>query len=220
MLKNSLRGAPATSTIAVICTIVFAVVALQSRSLTDVVWASPVGESTILWGPLVKDLGYTRVFTSAFLHLDATHWFLNMFMLVFIGAEVERFVGTGPFTLAYLAGVTWASAAVLAFNFTTPTAGASGALYMLMAVLIAIASRRSTDLRAPITLVVVNLAYTFMAPAVSLWGHLGGLAAGAAMAWPLTAPNTRIRWLAASVSLAIGCVAVWVLTLPSTTPVY
>ena len=91
---------------------------------------------------------------------------------------------------------------------------------MLMAVLIAIASRRSTDLRAPITLIVVNLVYTFMAPAVSLWGHLGGLAAGAVMAWPLTAPNTRIRWLAASVPLAIGCVAVWLLTLPSTTPVY
>ena len=52
------------------------------------------------------------------------------------------------------------------------------ALYMLMAVLVATASRRSTDLRAPLALVAVNVAYTLLSPAVSLWGHLGGLAAG------------------------------------------
>ena len=176
-LRNLPRTAPATTAIAAICTLVFFVAALQARSLTDVVWDSAVGSSTILYGPEVYGAGYLRALTAGFMHLDITHLFLNMFMLVLVGAEVERFLGSGPFVVAWVAGVLWASASVLAFSFTTPTAGASGALYMLMALLIAIAFRRSTDLRAPLALVAVNVAYTLLSPGVSLWGaprRLGG----------------------------------------------
>lgn len=219
-LRKLPRTAPATTAITVICTLVFFAAAIQARSLTDVVWDSAVGANTILYGPEVYGAGYLRALTAGFMHLDITHWFLNMFMLVLVGAEVERFVGTGPFVVAWVAGVLWASASVLAFSFTAPTAGASGALYMLMALLIAIACRRRTDLRAPLTLVAVNVAYTLIAPGVSLWGHLGGLAAGAVMAWPLTASSVRTRWIAASVAAVAACAAIWVLTLPSTLPVY
>ena len=212
-LKNTLKNAPATSVIAALCTLVFVVTAVQSRSVMDVIWDSPVGEQMILFGPLVYDWGYLRTLSAGFLHLDITHLALNMFMLVFIGAEVERFVGSGPFAVAYCAGVLWSSISVLAFNFTTPTAGASGALYMLMAVLIAVAYRRSTDLRAPLTLVAVNVVYSLMSPSVSLWGHLGGLVAGAVLGWWLTSPNVRTRWVAA-------VPVVWLLTVPSTIPVY
>lgn len=214
------RTAPATTVIAAICTVVFLVAALQARSLTDVVWDSVVGASTVLYGPEVYGVGYLRALTAGFMHLDITHLFLNMLMLVLVGAEVERFIGTGPFALAWVAGVLWASASVLAMSFTTPTAGASGALYMLMAVLVAIASRRSTDLRAPLALVAVNVAYTLLSPAVSLWGHLGGLAAGATMAWPLTSRHARTRWITAGVATVAACVVIWVLTIPSTLPVY
>lgn len=219
-LRNLPRTAPATTAIAVICTLVFFAAAIQARSLTDVVWDSAIGASTVLYGPEVYGAGYLRTLTAGFMHLDITHLFLNMFMLVLVGAEVERFLGSGPFVVAWVAGVLWASASVLAFSFTTPTAGASGALYMLMALLIAIASRRSTDLRAPLALVAVNLAYTLLTPSVSLWGHLGGLVAGAAMAWPLTSPNPRTRWITAGTAAAAACVAIWVLTIPSTAPVY
>lgn len=221
MLRNTLRNTPATAAIAAICTLVFLAAALQARSLTDVVWDSAVGADTILYGPEIAGPGYLRTLTSGFLHLDITHLFVNMFMLVFVGAEVERFVGTGPFVLAYLAGVLWASTSVLAFSFSTPTAGASGALYTLMAVLIAIAYRRRTDLRASLILVGVNVAYTLLSPGtVSLWGHLGGLAAGAGMAWPLTSRSMRTRWATGAVALVLACVAIWVLTMPSTVPVH
>lgn len=219
-LRNLPRIAPATTAIAVICTLVFFAAAIQARSFTDVVWDSAIGASTVLYGPEVSGAGYLRTLTAGFMHLDITHLFLNMFMLVLVGAEVERFVGSGPFVVAWVAGVLWASASVLAFSFTTPTAGASGALYMLMALLIAIAARRSTDLRAPLALVAVNLAYTLLTPSVSLWGHLGGLAAGAAMAWPLTSTNPRTRWITAGTAVVAACVAIWALTIPSTSPVY
>ena len=57
-LRNLPRTAPATTAIAAICTLVFLVAALQARSLTDVVWDSAVGSSTILYGPEVYGAGY------------------------------------------------------------------------------------------------------------------------------------------------------------------
>ena len=52
-LRNLPRTAPATTAITAICTLVFLVAALQARSVTDVVWDSPVGTHTILYGPEV-----------------------------------------------------------------------------------------------------------------------------------------------------------------------
>ena len=220
MLRLSMKNAPATGAIAAICVVVYVVTAAQSRSLTDVIWESPLGSAMILWGPLVDGTGYIRPLTAGFLHLDITHLVLNLLMLVLIGSEIERFVGTGPYIVAYLASVLGSSAAVLIFNFAIPTAGASGALYALMAVLIAVALRRSTDLRAPIALILVNIAYTFLASNVSFWGHAGGLLTGAILAWPLTSPNVRTRWIAATAVLVAAGVAVWVPTIPSAAPVY
>lgn len=213
--RQLFRGAPVSAAIAAVCTLVFAVMAAQARSLRDVVWDS-VGAYLVLWGPEVRGLGAARAFTAGFVHLDLTHLVLNMLLLAVIGTEVERAVGSGPFALAYAAGVLGSSAAVLGFAFITPTAGASGALYALMAVFVAIAYRRHVDPRPAIALIAVNVVYTFIAANVSVWGHAGGLLIGALMAWPLTSPNTRVRWLTAGVALAGAAAAVAVVALPST----
>ena len=78
----------------------------------------------------------------------------------------------------------------------------------------------SADLRAPIALLAVNIAYTFLAANVSFWGHAGGLAVGALMAWPLTSPHPRTRWVTAVVALAAAVVAAWIPTIPLSTPIY
>lgn len=213
--RQLFRGAPVSAAIAAACTLVFAVMAAQARSLRDVVWDS-VGAYLVLWGPEVRGLGAARAFTAGFVHLDLTHLVLNMLLLAVIGTEVERAVGSGPFALAYAAGVLGSSASVLGFAFITPTAGASGALYALMAVFVAIAYRRHVDPRPAIALVAVNVVYTFIAANVSVWGHAGGLLIGALMAWPLTSPNARVRWLTAGVALAGAAAAVAVGALPST----
>ena len=73
-----------------------------------------------------------------------------------------------------------------------------------------------TDPRPALALIAVNVVYTFIAANVSVWGHAGGLLIGALMAWPLTSPNTRVRWLTAGVALAGAAAAVAVGALPST----
>ncbi len=208
-MNRVLHGAPATATIASLCVGAFLVAALQAHSLIDVIWSSPAGTSTVLWGPFVasEPFGLLRALTSGFMHLDISHLAVNVLMLVVVGAAVERAVGTGPFVLAYVAGVLGGSAAVLVFAFDQPTAGASGALYALMALLVAVAARSHADLRAPLVLVGGNLAFTLITPNVSLWGHLGGLLAGALMAAPLTSENVRVRWGGAAATAAVAAAA-------------
>ena len=77
----------------------------------------------------------------------------------------------------------------------SPTAGASGALFALMVLLISVYRSRGADLRAPIVLVVVNVAYTFLTTGVSLWGHLGGLFAGIILALCVNRKSSVIHWV-------------------------
>ena len=200
------RGAPVSVAITALCAIVYAVMAVQSRSLDSVVWDS-VGAELVLWGPETQGAGLVRALTAGFVHLSASHLVLNMLMLAVIGTEVERAVGSGPYAVAYAAGIMGSSAAVLQFAFLTPTAGASGALYALMAVFVAIAYRRHVDPRPALILLAGNVVYTLVASDVSVWGHAGGLVAGALMAWPVTSPSVRTRWVAAWVALAVCTVS-------------
>ncbi|SDS68962.1 rhomboid family intramembrane serine protease [Corynebacterium timonense] len=196
-------GAPVTALACALCAIVFVAAALPGTGLR---------ESMYLFGPYAAEgWGWLRALTSGFMHLDLPHVALNVLMLALIGAEVERFVGSRAYALAYLAGLLGSSAAVLAMNFTTPTAGASGVLYMLMALLVGIAYRRQTDLRPAFALIAVNLVYSLIAPGVSLWGHIGGMLMGIVLAYPLTSQDGRVRALGAAGGVVLGGVAVGLL---------
>lgn len=96
---------------------------------------------------------------------------------------------------------------ILQFDFNTPTVGASGALFALMAMLVGAYRQRGLDLRAPVALVLANVAYTFLADGVSLWGHLGGLCTGIVLSLFLYRKSPALRWggvaAAAAVILAL-----------------
>lgn len=69
-------------------------------------------------------------FSSALLHGGWIHLFINMLVLVFVGAQVERVIGAGGLLFAYLIGAIVSAAAQLAVDpaSTTPLVGASGAI--------------------------------------------------------------------------------------------
>jgi membrane associated rhomboid family serine protease len=181
--RNYLNQAPVTTALGIVMTVIFLITAVQSHSITQPLTDSRFGDYLILYGPVATLLpeGISHVVGSMFLHVSISHLAVNLFMLIFIGREVERYFGGLTYAWVFLAGGVGAAAAVVWFDYATPTAGASGALYALMTVLIAIAIKRKTDLRAPIVLLLVNLGFTFITPGVSLWGHVGGLVAGLAM---------------------------------------
>lgn len=203
------RHAPVTAILIAANLVVFVVTVLQARGLSNL-HATGLGGSMILWGPMAAgtDFGFLRVITAAFLHLDVAHVAMNMFLLLLIGREIEQFVGPRLYGVVYLAGALGSSAAVLWMDPAVPTAGASGAIYGLLAVLVGVIARRGGDLRAPLALVGVNVVYSLIIPGISLWGHLGGLVAGLLVVWPATGRALWLRWAGALAVVALSVVAI------------
>lgn len=205
-MKAFFRGAPATLAIAALC-----IMAWCLAQVVPLDWA--------LWGPDVAAGEWHRPLTAMFAHVDLGHLVVNMFLLLFLGPELERFFGTAYFTLAYLAGGLGAAAAVLLMDFAAPTVGASGALYALMALLLRMYRERGMDLRAPAFLIAANLVYTFMSPGVSLWGHVAGLATGIVLAasrrvvWPVVVGVLAVVGLWISASFPQQLSTLWITTL-------
>ncbi len=212
-LRRWYRDVPATTTFTLIAVGVWLITAVQSRSIMANLSDSPLADAWILWGPAVlsSPLGPLRAVGAIFLHVDLSHLAINAFMLMLIGREVERHMGTALYVAAFFTGGIGASAAVLWMAPVTPTAGASGAMYALMVLLVGVSVTRGADLRAPVILIAINLVYTFMSSGVSLWGHLGGLIFGLIMLGFVIRRGPGVRWTGVLLALiiAIGLLVGW-----------
>jgi membrane associated rhomboid family serine protease len=130
-----------------------------------------------------------RLITSSFLHYGPLHLAMNMITLWFVGQMVEQALGPLRYLGIYLvSGLAGAAGALLIGsrselfdpNPMTPTVGASGAIFGILGAAIVLERQRTYVLGgSAVTLLVVNLAFTFAVPGISIGGHLGGLAAGA-----------------------------------------
>ncbi|TRX53324.1 rhomboid family intramembrane serine protease [Corynebacterium guaraldiae] len=205
-MKNYLRSAPVTMVLMVLCIGAWLVTAIQAKTLVTPYYKSSLAQDWTLWGPDVAAHPF-MVLTAGFMHLDAGHLLVNMVMLFFVGREVERALGSALYAAAYLISIVGSSAAVLWMDFGTPTVGASGALFALMGLLIGVYRSRGLDLRAPIVLVVANVAYSFVAENVSVWGHLGGLLTGLLLAPFLFRQRAWLRWMGIWIIGVIAAVA-------------
>lgn len=209
-LRRWWEQAPATTLFTALAVVVYIITAVQSRSLMNNLSASSLGDAWLLYGPEVSTGGLDRLraLGAAFLHIDLGHVAINGFLLMLIGREIEQFAGTALYTAAFLTGAVGASATVLWMDWAQPTAGASGALFALMMLLVGVARVSGGDLRAPLAFVGVNVIYTFLAPSVSLWGHMGGLLTGGAMLFFFVHPDVRVRWAGVLAVLTASVVAV------------
>lgn len=205
------RQAPASTLISLAIIAVYAVTAIQSRSVTENLGSTSIGDAWILYAPLMDDGGFgpLRAIGGMFLHIGPGHMLLNLVLLWLLGREIERDFGSALFTAMYFVGGIGASAAVIWMDPYSPTAGASGAIYAMMAILVGLFVLRSADIRAPLILIAINIAYTLMSTNVSLWGHLGGLITGALITWPMVKAKTqRTRWIIVLIGFAVVVAAV------------
>ncbi|MHA7653466.1 rhomboid family intramembrane serine protease [Mycobacterium sp. ML4] len=163
-----------------------------------------------LWPPAVADGQYYRLVTSAFLHYGPTHLLLNMWALYVVGQPLEMWLGRLRFSALYaVSGLGGSVLVYLLAPLNTPTAGASGAVFGLFAATFVVAKRLTLDVRWVGAVIVVNLAFTFVAPLVSSqqisWqGHLGGLVSGAVIAAAYVyAPRQRRDAVQAAATVAM-----------------
>jgi rhomboid protease GluP len=133
-----------------------------------------------------------RLITPIFVHIGLVHMLFNTYAIYIFGSEIERFLGTARFLGIYmLSGI---AGVLLSFVLNPqPAAGASGAIFGLIGTEAVFFYRyrnalgRHGQQRFYNILIVIgyNLAFTFTAPNIDIWGHLGGLLTGAALGWAL-----------------------------------
>ncbi|MDP9445045.1 MAG: rhomboid family intramembrane serine protease [Actinomycetota bacterium] len=166
----------------------------------------------------VADGEVWRLVTSAFVHEEVLHILLNMVALWIFGPTLERLLGRWRFVGLYLLGALCGSTAVyLLAGPNTFTYGASGAVFALFGAALLVSVRMRYDVSWLLTLLAVNLVFTFVAPNISWQGHLGGLVGGlvmgAALAFAPRQRRTALQLLAFAAVLALCTVAIVARTL-------
>lgn len=137
----------------------------------------------VLYGPLVADGEWWRLFTSMFLHYGPIHLLFNMLALWWFGAAVENVLGRGRYLLLYLVSGLAGSAGALIMSPNALTVGASGAIFGILGAAFVLERQRTYVLGGGAgAIIVLNLVFTFalgINGPISIGGHLGGLAGGA-----------------------------------------
>ncbi|HYB81403.1 MAG TPA: rhomboid family intramembrane serine protease [Mycobacterium sp.] len=152
-----------------------------------------------LWPPAVADGQFYRLVTAAFLHYGTTHLLLNMWALYVVGPPLEMWLGRLRFGALYaLSGLGGSVLVYLLSPLNTSTAGASGAIFGLFGATFVVGKRLALDVRWVIAIIVINLVFTFVIPAVSSqlisWqAHVGGLVTGGLVAAAYVYPPRERR---------------------------
>jgi membrane associated rhomboid family serine protease len=121
-----------------------------------------------------------RLLTAAFLHYGPIHLAMNMLALWWIGRPLEDWLGPARYLLLYLVSGLAGSAGALVASPGAITVGASGAIFGILGAAIVLERQGTYVLGgSALTLLIVNIAFTFAVPGISIGGHLGGLAGGA-----------------------------------------
>jgi membrane associated rhomboid family serine protease len=142
-----------------------------------------------LFGPLVAEGEVYRLVTGGFLHANLLHVGFNMFLLLILGRLLEPALGTPRFLALYFASLLAGSFGALVLDPNAFTIGASGAVFGLAGAVFIIARGRGMDALAGEIgfLIVFNLVWSFVAPNISVGGHIGGLIGGAICALAIVA---------------------------------
>ena len=118
-----------------------------------------------LYGPAVAEGDWYRLITAAFLHYGPIHLAMNMLALWWIGRPLEAWLGPVRYLLLYLVSGLAGSAGALIANPEAVTVGASGAIFGILGAAIVLERQQTYVLGgSAITLLVVNLAFTFAVP--------------------------------------------------------
>lgn len=148
----------------------------------------PASRSLLTWGanykPLTLGGQWWRLLTACFLHIGVVHLLLNMYALLSIGFLLEPYLGRRRFLSAYILTGLVASLTSLWWHNASISAGASGAIFGMYGVFLAMLSTDLIDrsARRPLLIsIVLFVAYNLLGglkQGVDNAAHLGGLISG------------------------------------------
>lgn len=163
--------------------LLFIIMAIDGTNIID-----PQVEKLIYWGANVRELTindqWWRLISCMFIHIGILHLLMNLYALVFIGIILEPLIGKYKFIVAYLVTGFIASTASLYWNTFAISAGASGAIFGLFGVFLALLTTNHLEntKKKPMLIYIsiyvgINLLYG-LKDGIDAAAHLGGLISG------------------------------------------
>ncbi|HEV3169231.1 MAG TPA: rhomboid family intramembrane serine protease [Actinocrinis sp.] len=196
------RNGVVTVVLIAICVVIFGLQQIIGAAFTnrlDLQAMAPHIESL----PSSSDIGvvygdWYRLVSSIFVHANIAHLAMNMLSLWFIGLPVEARLGRTRYALTFLTcGIAGSAASFLSLGEYGSSLGASGAIFGLLGVLAVLAFREKLDLQPIITVIILNLIFSFTVGGISWQSHVGGLVCGLLLGVALAyAPRARtvVAW--------------------------
>lgn len=168
--------------------LVFVLMVVSGVGLFD-----PEAEDLIKWGGNLKY--YTqggewwRLITSVFVHIGVVHLGLNMYALFSVGVYLEPALGRWRFLALYLVSGVFASLTSTWWHENTVSAGASGAIFGLYGVFLALLASKLLDehiRKSMFTSIAIFVGYNLLyglKAGVDNAAHIGGLVSGFALGY-------------------------------------
>jgi rhomboid protease GluP len=191
---------------------------------TGVDFFAPDTTSLLRWGANLRTLtvegDWWRLITNTFLHIGIFHLLLNMYALIYVGFLLEPILGKTRFATAYLLTGIIASLTSIAWHNFTVSAGASGAIFGMYGVFLAMLTtnlidpaKRNALLGSIAVFVAYNLFYG-MKEGIDNAAHLGGLISGILIGYlyypGLRSPDKiRLTWSAIILAAIVTVGGTW-----------
>ncbi len=150
---------------------------------------TPENEQLLNWGanfkPSTLNGQWWRLLSCCFIHIGVFHLLLNMYALLYIGVLLEPILGKARFLSAYIVTGIAASLTSLLWNDLTISAGASGAIFGMYGVFLAMLTTNHIEKsarKALLTSISVFVAYNLLngmkGGGTDNAAHIGGLLSG------------------------------------------
>lgn len=164
------------------------IIAFIAMLVSGVHIIDPGVEMLVKWGANLRELTmngeWWRLFTSCFIHIGIIHLLFNMVALVYVGVILEPLLGWMRYLLAYILTGLIGSAVSTWWHEATASAGASGAIFGLYGVFLALLTTKAVDKKArqaflasTVLFIGYNLVMGFKGN-VDNAAHIGGLLSG------------------------------------------
>ena len=212
--------------------LIFVFMAISGVSILE-----PDSQTLVTWGanfrPYTLDGEWWRLLSSCFVHIGIFHLLLNMYALIYVGKLLEPLLGWVTFLTSYvLTGIVASVTSMWVHNFTV-SAGASGAIFGLYGVFLAllttnvIEKESRTKLLSSIGIFVVYNLFYGLKEGVDNAAHIGGLLFGILVGYAIipglktpASNRLRITTITVIIIVAVGIAAVVYNVLPNDISVY
>lgn len=164
-------------------TLIFILMCLGGANIME-----PTPDILVSWGanfrPSTLDGEWWRLITCCFVHIGLIHLLMNMYALLSVGILLEPLLGSRKFIMAYLLSGITGSLLSLGWHDFTVSAGASGAIFGLYGVFLALLTTNiiektaRTGLLSSILVFVVYNLINGMKGNIDNAAHIGGLLGG------------------------------------------